>query len=72
MRAPRPWYTPLSWLALFSLFIHSFKDTVVLNADATEAAIGTEGELACLNPFPSQPLFFWGDKDGKKYILLLP
>jgi len=43
----------------------------VLNADATEAAVGVEGELACLKPFPSQPLFFWGDKDHKRYSQFL-
>lgn len=26
-----------------------------------------EGELVCKNPFPSMPLFFWKDEDGKKY-----
>jgi acetoacetyl-CoA synthetase len=42
-------------------------DAVVLNADGSATSIGEEGELCCLNPFPSQPLFFWNDKEGKKY-----
>lgn len=25
------------------------------------------GELACLSPFPSRPIFFYGDKTGEKY-----
>lgn len=25
------------------------------------------GELVCTQPFPSMPLFFWGDEDGERY-----
>ncbi|KAL1960832.1 hypothetical protein VTO42DRAFT_5815 [Malbranchea cinnamomea] len=28
---------------------------------------GKSGELICRSPFPSMPVFFWGDKDNKKY-----
>jgi acetoacetyl-CoA synthetase len=28
---------------------------------------GDPGELVCTAPFPSQPAFFWGDKDGRRY-----
>ncbi len=28
---------------------------------------GDKGELVCTQPFPSQPVFFWGDADGSKY-----
>lgn len=28
---------------------------------------GGQGELACLKPFPSMPVCFWGDKTGEKY-----
>ncbi|EZF26841.1 acetoacetate-CoA ligase [Trichophyton rubrum CBS 100081] len=28
---------------------------------------GQSGELICRTPFPSMPVFFWGDKDNKKY-----
>ncbi|KAF2186190.1 acetyl-CoA synthetase-like protein [Zopfia rhizophila CBS 207.26] len=28
---------------------------------------GELGELTCLRPFPSQPVPFWGDKDGDRY-----
>jgi len=27
----------------------------------------TKGELVCLKPFPSMPIGFWNDPDGKKY-----
>ena len=29
--------------------------------------IGQQGELVCTAPFPSMPIFFWGDEDGSKY-----
>ncbi len=29
--------------------------------------VGTQGELVCTAPFPSMPIFFWGDEDGSKY-----
>jgi acetoacetyl-CoA synthetase len=29
--------------------------------------IGEKGELVCTEPFPSMPVFFWNDPDGKKY-----
>jgi acetoacetyl-CoA synthetase len=29
--------------------------------------IDEQGELVCTAPFPSQPLYFWNDKDGSKY-----
>ena len=28
---------------------------------------GEPGELVCVKPFPSMPVFFWNDPDGKKY-----
>jgi acetoacetyl-CoA synthetase len=28
---------------------------------------GKSGELVCTGPFPSQPVFFWGDHNGKRY-----
>ncbi len=28
---------------------------------------GQEGELVCAAPFPSMPIYFWSDPDGKKY-----
>ncbi|KAJ5807928.1 hypothetical protein N7474_009197 [Penicillium riverlandense] len=28
---------------------------------------GQHGEFVCRKPFPSMPVFFWGDKDGEKY-----
>jgi acetoacetyl-CoA synthetase len=35
--------------------------------DGSRAAIDETGELCCLQPFPSMPVFFWGDEDGSKY-----
>jgi acetoacetyl-CoA synthetase len=29
--------------------------------------VGQEGELVCTAPFPSMPIYFWNDGDGKKY-----
>lgn len=29
--------------------------------------VGQVGELVCTRPFPSMPLFFWGDPDGARY-----
>jgi acetoacetyl-CoA synthetase len=29
--------------------------------------IGKQGELVCTAPFPSMPIYFWGDTDGSKY-----
>jgi len=29
--------------------------------------VGTQGELVCTAPFPSMPIYFWDDQDGKKY-----
>ncbi len=29
--------------------------------------IGEQGELVCTAPFPSMPIYFWDDPDGKKY-----
>ena len=32
-----------------------------------EPAVDQEGELVCTKPFPSMPIYFWGDEDGSKY-----
>jgi acetoacetyl-CoA synthetase len=31
------------------------------------ALIDEVGELVCTRPMPSMPLYFWGDRDGKRY-----
>lgn len=41
-------------------------DVRVFNENG-HAVVGEKGELVCCNPFPSMPLFFWGDKEDKKY-----
>lgn len=35
--------------------------------EAGRAVIDRVGELVCTEPFPSMPLFFWGDEDGSRY-----
>ena len=35
--------------------------------EAGQPLVGEKGELVCCKSFPSQPAFFWGDTDGKKY-----
>jgi acetoacetyl-CoA synthetase len=39
----------------------------VFDAQGRPAPIGTKGELVCTAPFPSMPLGFWNDPDGRKY-----
>jgi acetoacetyl-CoA synthetase len=33
-----------------------------------KSIVGAKGELVCLNPYPSMPLYFWNDKSGEKYF----
>jgi len=35
--------------------------------DTGTPVIGKQGELVCTAPFPSMPIYFWGDTDGSKY-----
>lgn len=35
--------------------------------DGGNPVVGKQGELVCTAPFPSMPLFFWGDDDGSRY-----
>lgn len=35
--------------------------------EAGQPVIGEVGELVCTRPFPSMPLFMWGDEDGRRY-----
>ncbi|MEX2481229.1 MAG: acetoacetate--CoA ligase [Gammaproteobacteria bacterium] len=35
--------------------------------DAGEAVVNEVGELVIIQPMPSMPLYFWGDKDGQRY-----
>ena len=35
--------------------------------DDGESVRGEKGELVCVRPFPSMPIKFWNDPDGKKY-----
>ncbi len=38
----------------------------VFDDDGRPLAEG-EGELVCTRPFPSRPVLFWGDEDGRRY-----
>lgn len=42
-------------------------DVQVFNDHGERVVNGTTGELVCLQPFPSMPLYFLNDKDGSKY-----
>jgi acetoacetyl-CoA synthetase len=33
-----------------------------------KAVVDEVGELVCIEPLPSMPLYFWNDKDGKRYF----
>ncbi|MDA3894889.1 MAG: acetoacetate--CoA ligase [Desulfobacteraceae bacterium] len=35
--------------------------------DNGKPVIGQQGELVCTAPFPSMPIYFWDDPEGKKY-----
>jgi len=35
--------------------------------EAGKSVVGEKGELVCAQPFPSMPVAFWNDPDGKKY-----
>ncbi|MCH4562902.1 acetoacetate--CoA ligase [Halomonas sp. EGI 63088] len=39
----------------------------VYDATGKPCAVGEKGELVCTQPFPSMPLGFWNDPDGKRY-----
>lgn len=41
--------------------------TDVFNDEGKPCAVGEKGELVCTRAFPSLPLMFWNDADGKKY-----
>jgi acetoacetyl-CoA synthetase len=41
--------------------------TDVFNDEGKPCAVGEKGELVCTRAFPSLPLMFWNDPDGKKY-----
>jgi acetoacetyl-CoA synthetase len=36
-------------------------------SETGQSVIGEKGELVCNAPFPSMPVYFWGDDDGSKY-----
>ena len=45
-------------------------EVVVLN-EKGEETFCEKGELVCKTPFPSMPLFFWGDVNGARYFSVL-
>ena len=40
---------------------------VAIYDDDGQSIVDQKGELCCRKPFPSGPLFFWNDEDGKRY-----
>lgn len=42
-------------------------DVAVVN-DKGERVVGEIGELACYQPFVSQPIQLWGDQNHEKYM----
>ena len=36
--------------------------------DKGDSIIANKGELVCIKPFPSAPLYFWDDLDNEKYL----
>ena len=36
-------------------------------SDGGKSLINKKGELVCKSPFPSMPIYFWNDKNNKKY-----
>lgn len=42
-------------------------DVAVLDDDGKKLEAGEKGELSCLTPFPSMPIYFFNDADGSKY-----
>ena len=36
-------------------------------SDRGKSLINRKGELVCKSPFPSMPIYFWNDKNNKKY-----
>jgi len=41
--------------------VHAFNDE-------GQPVINQQGELVCCRPFPSMPIYFWDDPEGKKYF----
>jgi len=35
--------------------------------DDGKSVIASKGELVCVSPFPSMPIYFWNDTSGAKY-----
>ena len=44
----------------FGLDVHVFDDD-------GKSVIASKGELVCVSPFPSMPIYFWNDTSGAKY-----
>lgn len=36
--------------------------------DDRRPVIGKKGELVCIRPFPSRPIYFWNDSDNRRYL----
>ena len=42
-------------------------DVRVFDEKGRELPPGKKGELVCVQPFPSMPIYFWNDEEGRKY-----
>lgn len=57
------------WMPVYSGEIQAAGLGMAVECWTEEGApvLNRKGELVCAKPFPSMPLGFWGDSDGKKY-----
>jgi len=39
----------------------------IMDDDGSALPVGEKGELVCTQPFPSMPVEFWNDADGRRY-----
>ncbi|KAI1937244.1 hypothetical protein LOZ66_004162 [Ophidiomyces ophidiicola] len=52
-------------MQIFALGMNVYVADANTGEDITDT--GMSGELVCATPFPSMPIFLWGDKENKKY-----
>lgn len=52
--------------------IQVYNDQIPYGECGEQLQNGEQGELVCVQPFPSQPLFFWNDYNSEKSVVALP